>query len=83
MNTRFITAHEFTRTASGLARRAKKQKEQVILQSKNAFFFKLLPMTKKELFHEMEKAKLQKALEDVKAGRTFTLKEVEKHLNIV
>ena len=83
MTTRFISFNELRQNISAFAgKRSNKKKQRLILQSKNEFFFELRPLTKKEIAMEKFAREIEEAEEDVKAGRVYSIEEVEKRLNM-
>ena len=82
MTTRFISLNEFRQNVAHFSGRPKKNKQRLILQTQNKFFFELRPLTKKEIAMEKFARDIAEAEEDVKAGRVYTTDEVRKRLGL-
>lgn len=82
MTTRFIGVKEFRRTLTSVANRARAKRERYIVLRKNEPIFELRPLSKKDATLEKLARDLAEAEADVRAGRVYTQKQVEKMLGL-
>lgn len=82
MNTRFIGVKELRQNMARITTEAQKKNERVIVLKKNKPLFELRPLSEKERVLEKLLLDVEKAQEDVRAGRVYSLDEVRDHLGI-
>jgi antitoxin (DNA-binding transcriptional repressor) of toxin-antitoxin stability system len=82
MTTRFIGLKELRHRLTHVASRARLRRERVIVLRKNEPIFELRPLSKKDAILERLAADLKKAERDVKAGRLYSQRDVERALGL-
>jgi len=83
MNTKLIGVKEFRQNLAGIAVIAAKKNQRYIVLRKNKPIFELRPITGKDLAREQFFSEIEEARADAKAGRTYTLEQVEKKLGLI
>ena len=82
MITRFIGLKELRREIGGVADRARLRHERYIVLRKNEPIFELRPLSKTDATLEALTRDIAEAEADVKAGRVYSAKDVEKMLGL-
>lgn len=83
MNTKLIGVKELRQNLAGIANIAAKKNQRYIVLRKNKPIFELRPITSKDLAKEQFFSKIEKGREDVKAGRVYTLQQVQRKLGLL
>ena len=82
MTTRFVGIKEFRQNMAQLALKARKNNERLVILRKNEPIFELRPLSKKDATLEALMRDIEEAREDVRAGRVYSLEEVQKSLGL-
>ncbi|MBU2509387.1 type II toxin-antitoxin system Phd/YefM family antitoxin [Patescibacteria group bacterium] len=82
MTTRFVGVKELRQNMAKLTKRAKEKNERLIILRKNEPIFELRPLSKTDAKLEKLMLDIKEAQEDIKAGRLYTIEEVEKALGL-
>lgn len=82
MTTRFIGLKEFRQNMAKIAERARKNNERLVILRKNVPIFELRPLSKKDAALDELMIGIEEARADVKAGRVYSLEEVQKALGL-
>ncbi|MBM5789740.1 hypothetical protein FJZ23_01470 [Candidatus Parcubacteria bacterium] len=82
MTTRFIGVKTFRQQMAKVAAQARKKNERLILLKKNEPIFELRPLSKKDAVLEKLRHEIDEAEHDVKAGRVYSIEEIEKRLGL-
>jgi len=78
MTTRFIGTKELRQNMATITKQALKKNERLIVLRKNEPIFELRPLSIKDSLTESFMRDIEEARADVKAGRVYSQKEVEK-----
>lgn len=82
MTTRIVGIKEFRQHMAVISETARKKKQRLIIMRNNKPLFELRPLDAKMTGIEKLLRDIEKARDDVKKGRTFTLDQVEKMLGL-
>ena len=82
MTTRFIGVKELRQNMVKISNQARKKNERLIILRKNEPIFELRPLARGGVFTESFYKDIAEAKEDVRKGRTYTQKEVEKKFGL-
>lgn len=82
MTTKFIGIKEFRQNISKLAKSSKKNNQRLVILNRNTPIFEVIPMSEREFNIEKFDADIQKGLDDVKAGRVYTLEQAKDMLGL-
>ncbi len=78
MTTRFIGTKELRQNMAKITKQARKKNERLIVLRKNEPIFELIPLSAKDSLAESLLRDVEEARADIKAGRVYSQKEVEK-----
>lgn len=82
MTTLFVGIKEFRANMSKIMAAAIKNKQKIVVRSKDEPLFELRPLSKKEVISAKFALAIKKGEEDFKNGRWHTLEEVEKRYGL-
>ena len=82
MNVQFIGIKEFRQNMAAICAAAVKKGQQLIIMRKNKPLFELRPLKPSQEGYAEFLRGVQESREDVKKGRSYSLKEVEKLLGM-
>lgn len=82
MTTHFVGVKEFRQNLSKLSERARKKNERFIILRNNEPILEVRPLSKKDAALETLIRDIEEAEEDVKAGRVYTLEDVQDALGL-
>ncbi len=83
MSTKFIGVREFRQNITGLYKKAQKEGIRYIVLNKNKPVFEVRPISEKDFSLERLMAVTTEARNDAKAGRVYSLENLEKELGII
>ncbi len=83
MTTKFVGIREFRQNITGLYKKAQKEGIRYIVLNKNKPFFEVRPLSEKDSSLERLLAITTEAHGDVRAGRVYSLENLEKELGII
>jgi len=82
MITRFIGVREFRQNVAKLAMRSRNKNERLIVLRNNEPIFEVRPLSKKDATLEALLMSIREAEENAKAGRVYSIEDVEKMLGL-
>ncbi len=82
MTTQFIGIKEFRQNISTLTRTARRQGTRFIILNKNKPMLDVRPISNEDATLEQLAYDIERAREDVRAGRLYTLNELKKDLGL-
>lgn len=82
MTTRFIGVKELRQDMAKITKEAEKKKQRLIILRNNKPVFELRPIPKKNQTIEKLLFDIEKARHDVREGRTYSLAQVKKMLDL-
>lgn len=82
MSTRYVGVKELRQNMAKITKRAQNKQERIVVLRNNMPIFELRPLSKKDAALEKLTMDINEALEDVKAGRLYTIEEISKELGL-
>lgn len=82
MTTKFVGVKEFRQNMAKIVKRSRKKNERIIVLRRNQPLFEIKPISEEDILLEEFESDIREALEDIKAGRTYSQEEVEKMLGL-
>ncbi len=82
MTTRFIGLKELRMNMARITAEAVKKKQRLIVLRKNVPLFELRPLSKKDAEIERLLLAVKEGREDLAAGKTYSLEQMEKRLGL-
>jgi len=83
MTTKFVGMKELRQNMAKLTKQAQQKNERLIILRKNKPIFELRPLSKQDATLERLALDIQEGLEDAKAGRVYSHKEMKEYFGIL
>ena len=82
MKTRFIGMKQLRQNMAKISRQAEKKQERIVVLRKNNPVFELRPLSGEDALLESLRRDIEEAKRDVRTGRIYSQKTVEKRLGL-